>query len=235
MDPIPQDLDYHVFADTRPLLGIANFWNVFSNLPFIVVGIWGLAVVPHRMNRPPELRAAYLLFYFGILMTAFGSAYYHYAPSNNSLVLDRLPMTIGFAGMLAVILGELISVRLARRVLWPFLVIGVGSVLYWAWTESHGAGDLRPYAIVQFLPMLLIVVLLIANRRHNPMVPAFWFMLLFYVLAKAVEFFDAAIFDLGAVISGHSLKHLFAAIAPAILLVALERRHGATNDDMEIF
>jgi hypothetical protein len=230
VDPIPQDLAYHRFADTRTLFGVPNFWNVASNLPFLIVGIWGMAVVSRRRIQPPELRPAYLIFYFGIFMTGFGSGYFHLVPSNDSLVLDRLPMTIGFAGMFAVVLGEVASIRLARRVLVPFLIIAMTSVMYWAWTESRGVGDLRPYAIVQFLPMLLIPVLLITSRNNSRLVPAFWYMILFYVLAKIAEFFDAAIFDFGQLFSGHSLKHLFAAAAPAILLLALSKNSGEAGD-----
>ena len=230
VDPIPQDLAYHRFADTRTLFGVPNFWNVASNLGFLVVGVWGMAIVSLRSIQPPELRPAYLIFYFGIFMTGFGSGYFHLVPSNDSLVLDRLPMTIGFAGMFAVVLGEIASIRLARRVLVPFLIIAMTSVMYWAWTESRGAGDLRPYAIVQFLPMLLIPILLVEHRTSSSMIPAFWYMILFYVLAKIAEFFDAPIFEIGGIISGHSLKHLFAAVAPAILLIALNKRSEAADD-----
>ena len=37
LPPIAQDQNYHQFADQRKLLGIPNFWTVFSNLPFIAV------------------------------------------------------------------------------------------------------------------------------------------------------------------------------------------------------
>ena len=39
---IPQPQSYHVFADQRSFLGIPNFANVVSNIPFAVVGLWGL-------------------------------------------------------------------------------------------------------------------------------------------------------------------------------------------------
>jgi hypothetical protein len=59
-------------------------------------------------------------------------------------------------------------------------------------------------------------------------------MLVFYVLAKLAELFDHGIFAAGGVISGHSLKHLFAALVPATLLYALAQRRTAwvaANDD----
>ena len=39
---------YHRFADQQTLLGIPNFWNVVSNLPFILVGAVGSAMLPPR-------------------------------------------------------------------------------------------------------------------------------------------------------------------------------------------
>src|SRR5215831_653555 len=41
---IPQDQAYHLFADQRALVGIPNFWNFVSNIPFAVVGAVGSVV-----------------------------------------------------------------------------------------------------------------------------------------------------------------------------------------------
>ena len=41
LPPISQDQNYHDFADQRTILGIPHFWNVVSNLPFIVIGVAG--------------------------------------------------------------------------------------------------------------------------------------------------------------------------------------------------
>ncbi len=226
--PVPQDLAYHNFSDTRMLFGIDNFWNVSSNLPFLLVGVAGLYYV--RQHRDAVcvsgLETAYRVFFVGILLTAFGSGYYHLAPGNNALVWDRLPMTIGFAGLFSIIVGEFVSVRAGRRLLLPLLVVGLASVEYWAWTEARGAGDLRPYAIVQFLPMLLIPVILLSYRPVTGTARYFWWMFVFYFAAKLFEQFDAAIFAVGHLISGHSLKHIAAALTPAVFLYALTlRRH----------
>ena len=224
--PIPQDPAYHHFSDQRDLLGIANFWNVISNLPFLIVGIAGLSIVFLYADEVcvREASAAYVTLFSGIVLTAIGSAYYHLTPSNEALVWDRLPMTIGFAGLLSVIVAEFISPAVARRLLLPLLVIGFGSVEYWTWTESQGAGDLRPYALVQFLPMLLIPVILLTHKPIIGETRYFWWMLFFYGVAKLFEFFDAEIFALGGLISGHSLKHVAAAITPAVFAYAPIRR-----------
>ncbi|NIA27228.1 MAG: alkaline phytoceramidase [Desulfobulbaceae bacterium] len=227
--PIPQDPNYHLFADGRTLFAVPNYCNVLSNLPFLFVGLWGLSTV-NKYSRgvyAPELAPAYRVFFVGILLTAFGSGYYHVAPSNESLLFDRLPMTIGFAGLFSIVTGEFVSIRIGRRLLRPLLVIGVASVAYWAVTESYGVGDLRPYAFVQFLPMLLIPIILSVYRSASDATRYFWMMIAFYVLAKICEQFDAEIFALGEVVSGHTLKHLFASLTPATLLYMLTRRRLA--------
>ena len=234
--PVPQDPAYHEFADRRTLFGVTNFWNVISNLPFFLVGLWGTAFVFRHGHSVclPGLELAYVVFFSGIFLTAFGSGYYHLDPSNDPLVWDRLPMTIGFAGLFAIILGEFVSPRIGRAVVLPLLLAGIASVEYWAWTETNGAGDLRPYAIVQFLPMMLLPVILLTYKPAVGTAGVFWIMLLFYVLAKLAEQLDDNIFSAGGFISGHSLKHLFAAMTPATLLYALMQRRTlamAANDD----
>ncbi len=234
--PIPQDPAYHAFADGRTLLGVANFWNVVSNLPFLVVGAWGVVYVMRHGHAVclPGLELAYVVFFSGVFLTAFGSSYYHLAPANDPLAWDRLPMTIGFAGLFSIIVGEFVSARAGRMLVVPLLLVGIVSVEYWIWTESRGAGDLRLYALVQFLPMLLIPFILLLYKPAIGSAKYFWAMLGFYVLSKIVEFFDMAIFAAGGAISGHSMKHLFAAAATAMVLLGLMRRRPplvAANDD----
>jgi hypothetical protein len=133
-------------------------------------------------------------------------------------------MTIGFAGLVTIIVAEFVSARAARMLLLPLLIVGFASVEYWAWTESRGVGDLRPYAIVQFLPMLMIPVILLTHKPVIGEARYFWWMLAFYVLAKLLEFFDADVFAFGDLISGHSLKHVAAAMTPTVFLYALISR-----------
>ena len=228
--PVPQDPGYHNFADMRPFFGISNFQNVVSNLSFLIIGAIGLGYTWRYSQQVciAGLETAYSVCFAGVFLTAFGSAYYHFEPSNDALVWDRLPMTVAFAGLFAVIVGEFVSVRAARILLVPLLILGFMSVEYWAWTEARGAGDLRPYAIVQFLSMLLILFILASHPSVTPQKYVFWWMIGFYLLAKLCEYFDFAIFALGNVISGHALKHIVASLTPGMLLFALmlRRRTG---------
>jgi hypothetical protein len=222
--PIAQDPAYHLFADHRTFLRIPNFWNVMSNIPFIVVGALGFRTALQIRQDP--LRTAWLVFFAGIFLTAFGSGYYHLDPDNASLAWDRLTMTIGFMSFVAIVIGEYLSVDWGRRLLVPLLIAGAGSVLYWTHTESLGAGDLRPYALVQFLPMLVIPVIVITRRSHSDLGPYIAWMIAFYVAAKVAEHYDIEMYAAGNLFSGHSLKHIFAALAPACLLVGLRKRRG---------
>ncbi|MCH9694707.1 MAG: ceramidase domain-containing protein [Gammaproteobacteria bacterium] len=225
MDPIPQDPEYHRFVDQRTLFGVANFLNVISNTPFLLVGVAGLftiATCRHATTR--QLRPIWLVFFLGIALTTFGSGYFHLIPGNDSLVWDRLPMTLGFMSLAAVITGEYYSATLARRLLLPLLILGIASVMYWSHTEQLGRGDLRPYAIVQFLPMLLIPLTISLYASRSELGRYVWWMVGFYFLAKLAEAFDAQIFALGQIVSGHSLKHVIAAMAPLSLLYGLQLR-----------
>lgn len=228
--PIPQDPAYHRFADTREILGFANAADVLSNLVFLLVGVAGLWLVPRgRVAGQPALTLCYRVFFSGVALTAFGSMYYHLAPDNARLVWDRLPMTVSFMAFFATVVAELVSARLARVLLGPLVVAGVMSVLYWIVTEQQGAGDLRAYALVQFLPMLLIPLLLLLYPRPRGYLRYVVALGAFYILSKLFEFADTEIFRLGEVVSGHTLKHLFAALAPAYLLPWLARRNGTAR------
>jgi hypothetical protein len=233
--PIAQPAAYHAFADRRALLGLPHFCNVVSSLPFTLVGLAGLQLL-RRGRAPgalPQLRGCYAAFFAGAAAIGLGSTAYHLAPDNASLVWDRLPMTVTFMAFFAIVLGEHASPRLARRALPALLLAGLGSVLYWAVSERLGASDLRPYVLVQFLPMLLIPLLLLLYPSRLTRVGLLWALLALYGAAKALEHFDAAVFKaLGQLVSGHTLKHLLSALALACMVLALRvRRPRAADDD----
>jgi hypothetical protein len=215
---IPQDPSYHLFADTRTIAGIPNFWNVISNAPFAFVGIYGLSLTSRRVSR--SLWPGYIVFCIGVIAVSFGSAYYHYAPSTPALVWDRLPMSIAFMAVFTLILGERVNPALCRPLLGPLVILGVATVLYWAWTERHGVGDLRPYALVQFLPFVLIALMLWLYPGSRESTAWMWWAFLMYFLAKVAERFDAPVFD-AVGISGHTFKHLLSAATVLFALFAL--------------
>jgi hypothetical protein len=208
VDRIPQDPGYHAFLDGRTLLDVPNFWNVATNLPFLAVGVAGLL---HA--REAALPRHFIVYCVGVALVALGSAWYHLAPSNPALVFDRLPMTVAFMALFAAVVADRVSLALGQALLWPCVALGIASIGWWHWTETAGAGDLRPYALVQFLPMLLIPLMLLLFRGELLVTGWLWASLGAYVLAKVAEYFDGAIYALGGFLSGHSLKHLLAALA----------------------
>src|SRR6516165_77151 len=144
---IPQDQHYHQFADQRALLGIPNFWNVVSNIPFIAIGAVGL----RRFRNDP----ATVVLFLGFLLTGIGSSYYHWDPRDGTLFWDRLPMTLSFAAVFALVVDERVGSKTGAAVLWPMLAIGVSSLLVWLWID-----DLRLYFWAQFFPVLALLVLM---------------------------------------------------------------------------
>jgi hypothetical protein len=224
--PISQDPAYHAFADTKTILAIPNCRNVLSNLPFLVIGFAGLVSIGLRKPAGmfPQLTTAYLLFYTGIFLTGIGSSYYHLNSNNATLLWDRLPMTIAFMAFFAIIIGEFISLQAGRKLLLPLLLTGGASVLYWHVTESHGHGDLRFYALVQFLPIILIPVIMLLFRSGTDTNLYTWLVVLAYLIAKIFETFDEQIFETLHFVSGHTIKHLAAALAPLLFLTGLYKR-----------
>lgn len=215
---IPQDPHYHEFVDDRTLLGVPHFWNVISNIGYLVVGLYGLA----RANRvqAPVLRPAYITFCVAVTFVAFGSSWYHYAPTTESLVWDRLPMAAGFMALLSLVLGERISWQLSQRLLWPLVIVGVATVLYWAWTEKQGVGDLRPYGLVQFLPIVLMPLLLLLFPGNRQGAKWLWWTFSAYVVAKIAEQLDGPIYD-AIGLSGHSVKHFVSSVAVLFAVFAM--------------
>lgn len=224
--PIAQAPSYHHFADQRRMLHIANFYNVLSSLPFVIVGAMGMRLVAHghASGGLAELRPLYFTFFAGVFLTGFGSAYYHYQPNNQTLLWDRLPMTMVFMAFFCAIVGDHISPRLARQVFVPLLLLGAASVIYWQLTELNGHGDLRAYALVQFLPVLLIplILWLFDSTLNND--GYIWGIIGAYGVSKVLELLDATIYSALGLISGHSLKHLTAALGAFIFYQALRKR-----------
>lgn len=224
---IAQNPEFHDFADKRTLLGISNFSNVVSNLGFIIVGLAALykLLISKTLCLIKGLRTGYKIFFVGICLVTAGSAYYHLHPDNTTLVWDRAPMTIAFMALLSISFAEFMSPKIGRRLLWPLLLLGVGSVYYWSRTERTGHGDLRLYVIVQLTPICVLPVLLIAGKRTFDTHWGYWLALGSYILAKIFELNDDLIYHWTfEVLSGHALKHVAVAIGLYGLLKYFEKR-----------
>jgi hypothetical protein len=212
--PIRQDLKYHNFADQRQMLGRPHALNVWSNAPFVIVGIAGLIWlaghdVPHRW--------IWIAFFIGVVLTGLGSGYYHLRSTNETLVWDRLGMTAAFAPFLAGIITARVDGQVGAWLFGPLLVLMLGSVWYWKRTD-----DLRPYAWVQFFPMLAIPLMAWLLPARYLATADIFIVIGFYAVAKIFEAADRQ-FLRWTGISGHSWKHVFAAAGCGWMIVALAR------------
>jgi hypothetical protein len=218
---------YHHFADQRSWLGIANFGDVGSNITFLLSGLWGLVFLSGKSSLSQFVdvgeRWPYLVVFLGMLLTAFGSAYYHLAPDNDRLVWDRLPMTVVFMSLVAALIAERVNLKLGLWLLPILTTVGLGSVIHWHWTVRQGTGDLRFYGAMQLYAVLALFVVSFLPPRYTRgsdlLVVAG-----LYALAKICEAADQQIFALGHVVSGHTLKHLASGIAGFWILRMLQKR-----------
>ncbi len=224
--PIAQLPRYHDFADRSVLLGIPHAADVLSNLGFAVVALaGGFALWPQR-GRAALVRGwpGWLLFLAGLGLTAAGSAWYHWAPDNGRLVWDRLPIALACAGLLAAVRAECRTGADSRADAVWLALLAVASVAWWHFTERAGMGDLRPYLLLQGLPLILGPLWLALGGAPRRDRIAFGAALGLYVLAKAAELLDHPLLELLGVVSGHTLKHLLATAAAALIVVRLAQR-----------
>jgi len=214
--PIPQDATYHIFADAKIRWGIINAANILSNFAFIIAGITGLIII-WRLPRT-TLSLMWSFFFSAVVLVGLGSAYYHWQPSNATLFWDRLPMTLCFATLTACVCAERIGTKVGQLLLIPLVLSGILSVVYWWISEKYGFGDLRPYILAQYLPITLVPLIVLLFPKSACQNRPYWLLLISYLVAKGFELNDGTIFEItNQVISGHTLKHLAAALGILML------------------
>lgn len=231
---MPQPAAYHDFADHRSVLGVENFLDVASNLGFLLAGVIGLWVTlrPRTVFERQSERWPYAVVFAGVILTAIGSSYYHLDPDNERLFWDRLPMTIAFMALVSAQIVDRIQPRAGLALLLPLLLLGVASVVYWRETERLGHGNVLPYGILQAYTALILVWIAWRHPSRYTRAKDLYLVLAAYALAKGFETFDGPILALGQLVSGHTLKHLAAAlgilaVARMLGLRALRRDAGA--------
>lgn len=232
---VPQAAHYHDFADQRALLGLPHAFDVLSNLPFLLVGLWGLWRAVWQAPAAVQTSGArpwLALVFGGLVLTALGSSYYHLAPSDLRVFADRLGMVPVFAGVLGLALQSVLSQRAA--VVTALLVLVLGPLGLWVWLQT---GQLLPWAVLQGAGMVLLVVLALWQWRHVVAAPRIQWPLGavvgWYALAKLLELGDALVwFISNHWVAGHGLKHLAAAIALVPLLYAVQRVRNAAPQPM---
>lgn len=226
---MPEPHIFRELADERTIFGIASFWNVVSNAPLFLCGAWGLFVVARAGSTSFAVRAErwpYFFAFAAIMLAGIGSTYYHVAPDADRLMWDRLPIALSFMALVSALLAERVSVEAGLRSLAPLLVAGAASAIYWRWSALHGAENILPYAVVQYGAFAAIVALAAFTRPHYTRSTDLFVVAAFYAAAKVAEVLDGRIYELGGLLSGHTLKHLLAAVAVCWLARMLERRQA---------
>ncbi|NML34768.1 hypothetical protein [Paraburkholderia antibiotica] len=222
--PLAQAASYHHFADERSLGSLHNASDVLSNFVILIAGLLALGWVRRHASNQPAQFPGMVVAAFGLVLTAFGSAYYHMAPTDATLVWDRLPMTIVFAGILAMLWTSWTG----ERVGWPQMlilaVVSPATVGYWLVFNS-----LWPYAILQFGGLAFIIGMTLTRKVDG--VFAWTLVIVFYGVAKIFESLDWQIWELTHhVIAGHALKHVSSGLAGAsMILVANAAPRAATG------
>lgn len=213
--PLAQDLQYHQFADQNTIFWIPNALNVISNFAFLFVGIIGVCALLKRPNKycAKCVLPSYQLFFIGLILTSLGSSYYHWDPNNFTLVFDRLAIAISFMALFTALFGELVSLKLANKMLLPLELLGMAGVIYWGISEHLSYGDMRFYILTQYLPLILLPIMLIKYKWQYSHQSSCIFILLFYALAKITEVYDQPILELTGEVSGHTIKHLLSALS----------------------
>jgi len=230
--PLAQPLSYHDFADQRGCLGLPNCLDTASNALFVLAGGWGLHVLLGAKLRAVFIdsreRWPYALFFFAVVLIGLASAYYHLAPDNAGLAWDRAAMALAFMAWLSAQLAERIGVKTGLALLVPLCAVGLGAVAYWYWSETQGAGDLRPWLLVQLMPILLVPLLIWLyppRYSHGRVALA---VVGLYLVALLFDLGDRAVFAFtDGIVGGHALKHAVAALAAWLVARQLYRRRRA--------
>ena len=215
---------YHHFADQRGWLGLPFAADVLSNLPFALMGAWGgLQLWRLRRGRLGAVqRGLAALFFIGLVLTAACSSLYHWAPHDPGLCIDRLGMSLAFAGLLGLAVADRISDRagVATAVVVALAAPATALVALWA-------ANMTPWAVLQGAGLLLLAVLAARPKVRGALGFSIAAVIACYALAKGLEVADHALFDLThGVLSGHTAKHLVAAFAAWPVVRALQRAAG---------
>ena len=229
---IAQPLSYHDFADKRACFGLPNCLDVVSNVGFVLAGASGLVFLAGAAGRRAFVDARevrpYAVFFLAVILIGFASAWYHLAPDNARLAWDRAAMALAFMAWFAALFAERAGVKAGLMLLAPLCAAGLGAVFYWSWSETQGAGDLRPWLLIQLMLILLVPLLLWLypprySRGHDMLA-----VVGLYLVALLLDLGDRTVFALtDGLVGGHALKHLVAALAAGFIARHLCHRRRA--------
>ena len=234
LPPFPQPVDYHEFADQCSFFDIPNFRDVMSNLAFLLSAIAGTLFL-YRTHCAPAQRIfthlneslPYWILFLSVGTVALGSMYYHWAPDNDRLIWDRLPIVFALAALLSATLVERVDRTAGLWALPVFMLLAALSVWHWHWTELQGRGNLNFYVVTQFYSIAVILWISSQFPSRYSHANDIYQVIALYGVAKAAEMLDESIFSwTHGHVSGHTLKHLIAAYAVYRIVQILSKRRA---------
>jgi hypothetical protein len=215
---VPLDTSQHQYADQRRWFGLPNALNVLANLPLLLAGVWGWHA-SRSSSWPAALREPWQAFHLCVAGGSLVAAAYHAVPNDIGFLLAQLAMSAAFVMLTVGMLAERVSARFGSR---TGLAAAAALLVVTATAVGFGVGatgstDLRPFLLLQLLPVLLIPAGALSLPGRYTRSADWMIMLAVYALAKAFELADAAIFMSTGWISGHALMHLSLACVAARL------------------
>lgn len=231
---MPVPASYHAFADQMTWGVLPHARDVLSNAAFALAG-WVLWWQGRRYVRcmPDEaarqrLASALRVSAWGLVLTALCSGIYHLQPDARGLMIDRIGMSMAFAGVVGVLVADRFAPVRVVPAMAAALLLGVACAV-----GDFLHDNTMPWVLFQLGVVLLMLLAPWVTRdagTHRLGQPAvlgvaWWQVLAFYALAKLCEMGDHALWHwTGEIISGHSLKHIAAAAAVWPIVRALRQR-----------
>jgi hypothetical protein len=203
--PITRGPAFHVYAGTR-------LWPVLSNVAFLIVAAWAW----RRTRGLGRLACA------GTAAIGIGSGVYHFAPSDATLAFDWGPIALTLMWLLAAVVEDRFGARAGRRMAIAGSVAAVGSIVWWLATGGTDGGDMTAYVVVQGAGVVLPAAIALAFKGGHIRAIELLAAVAMFGVARLCAAHDSGLLD-AIGISGHSLKHVAAAIAAAIALQAVRR------------
>lgn len=241
--PVGLSSRMHHYADERTIWGVPQAMNVWTHLPLIPLGLWGLWRVRHLAGYD-ELRRVWSLFFVCQILATIGGMFYHWAPSDHMFVWDQMPKSAACSLMACAFLAERMDPRWGSV---PTVLIALGlnvvGGIWWLVSPLwFGLGDLRPLIWLEFMPTLLVA----AGAWSVPgrlLTREDWMRsLASFVVAQTVDWADGPIFSALGGLSGHSIRHLSLAVCVGWIAYRLgcagleqsEQRTGGVSEPMSV-
>ncbi len=220
LPPVALPADYHAFADQRGWHGLPHAMDVLTNLPFALMGVFVLYAVGRARGLVSRVQSILAVITgVGMLATMVCSSIYHLHPHAAGLALDRMGMALAFAGVLGLAAASRVSDRAGWMLAWT---VGLLAPLAAAWDWQ--TANMTPWVVLQGGGLVLLLAFAVRSPRQGGVRFALWSVLGWYALAKVLEMADAQVlaFTQG-IISGHSAKHIVAALAVVPIALAFYR------------